>query len=100
VRDQLVEVGGVHVEPDDIREGHVGRGQDVLQVVEGEVELGGHVAGVLGVAVGVDRVLAAAHEQPLRCLDELTLVEAQVDGPGGRVDRSAGGHSRLLQVLF
>jgi hypothetical protein len=29
VLDELVEVGGVHVEPHDVGEGHVGSGQDV-----------------------------------------------------------------------
>jgi hypothetical protein len=65
VLDELVEVGGVHVEPHDVGEGHVGSGQDGPEVVERHLELRGHVARMLGVTVGVHRVLSAANEQPL-----------------------------------
>jgi hypothetical protein len=92
VRDELVDIGGVDVQPHDVGQGHFGGAQHVLQVVERELELRGHVARVLGVAVGVHRVLPAAHEQPLVPLDELGLVEAQVHGPGGGVDRGSSRH--------
>ena len=39
--------------------------QDSLQVVEGELELRGHIARMLGITVGVHRVLSAANELPL-----------------------------------
>jgi hypothetical protein len=60
---------------------HVGGGHDGLQVVEGQLELRGHVARMLGVTVGVHRFLWAAKQQPLVALDELGLVESQLDGP-------------------
>lgn len=63
--EQLVEVGGVRGEADDVGERHVGGGQDVLQVVEGHLELRGHVARMLRVAVGVHRVLSAAEQLSL-----------------------------------
>jgi hypothetical protein len=72
VLDQLIEVGRVYVESHDVCERHVGGSQDVLQVVEGHLDLRGHVARMLGVAVCVHRVLSTAHEQPPVILDELS----------------------------
>jgi hypothetical protein len=86
VLEQLVEVGGVGVEPDDVGESHAGGGQDGLQVVEGCPDLGGHVAWMLGAAVVVDRVLAAADEYAALSFDELGGVEPQRNGPEYGVD--------------
>lgn len=69
---------GVDVEPHDVGEGHVGGGQDGLEVVERELELRGHVARMMRVTVGVHRVLSAADELSLVPLDELGLVEPQL----------------------
>ena len=65
-------------QPDDIRQTHSGTGQDRLQIVERESELGSHIAWMLCVAVGVDGVLSAADELSTAAHDELCLVEAQV----------------------
>jgi hypothetical protein len=86
VLEELVDVRGVHVESRDVGQGHVRVGEDGLQVVESQLELRGHVARVLRVAVGVHRVLSAANELPPMSLDELGLIESQLGGPGPRVD--------------
>lgn len=53
VLEDAVHVGGVDGQADHVAEGHACFGEDGLQVVEAEGELGRHVAGVLGFAVGV-----------------------------------------------
>jgi hypothetical protein len=58
-----------------------------IEVVERQLELGGHVARMLGVAVGVHRVLSAAQELPAVPLDQLRLVEPQLERPRHGVDR-------------
>jgi hypothetical protein len=56
---------------------------------------------MLGVTVGVHRVLSAADELPLVPLDELGLVESQVDGPRPGVDRlSFHGYSFARTILM
>jgi hypothetical protein len=59
-------------------EGHAGASEDRLEVVERESELGGHVARMLCVAVGVNGVLAAADEHSAVALDELGLIKAEL----------------------
>jgi hypothetical protein len=56
-----------------------GAPQHGLEVVGGQRDLGGHVAGKLRVAVTVDRGLAGAEEDALAAFDDLTLVEAEVE---------------------
>ena len=84
--EQLVDVGRVGRQPDDVAEGHVGPGQDGLQVVEGELELLRHVVGVLRVAIRVDRVLTAADELAPVTFDQLRLVESKLVRPGPGID--------------
>ena len=48
-------------------------GEDGLQVVERPLELRRHVAGTVRVAVGVDGILAAAHEEAVMAVDDRTL---------------------------
>src|SRR5919201_5165471 len=83
---QGVHVGRIEVEPHHVGEGHAGAGEDRFEVVEGESELGGHVARMLCVAVGVNGVLGAADEFSAVPLDELRLIEAQLHRPRRRVD--------------
>src|ERR1043166_3019656 len=84
--EQLVDVGRVAVEPDNVGEGHVRGGQDGLQVVERKLELRGNASRMPRFAVAVPRVLSAANEQPLVSLDELGLVESRLDGPRRGID--------------
>jgi hypothetical protein len=81
VPDQGVDVGGVDGEPDDVGEGHACSGEDRFEVVEGEPELSGHVAGVLRLPVRVDGVLAAAEKHAAVTFDQLGLVEPQPQRP-------------------
>jgi hypothetical protein len=70
-----------------------------LQIVEGHLELCSHVARMLGVTVGVHRVLSAANEQPLVPLDELGPIESQVGGPRHGVDWRSF-HVLLLELAL
>jgi hypothetical protein len=71
-------------------------GQDRLEVVERESEVGGHVTRMPRIAFRVDGILRAADEFAAAALDELGLVEAQVDRPVPRVDGGAF-HGCLLR---
>jgi hypothetical protein len=97
VREQQVDVGGVDVEPDEIREGHTGLVEHGLQVVEAQRQLRPDVAVVLGLAVVAHGRLAGEVQGPSRSGHEFALVEAHVHRPRDRVDRCAfHGHSFLV----
>jgi hypothetical protein len=93
VLEQVVDLGRVDVKPGDVGESHLTGGKDGLEVVEGELQLRGHVARMLRLTVGADRVLSATNELPPVPLDHLGLVESQPQRPrpNGR------GRRRLLE---
>src|SRR5437773_5918139 len=76
-RHDAIDVGGVEIEPDDVRRGHVGGAEHLHEVRPGELELCDDVAGVLRSAAGVVRRLAGDIEHSLasRHLDRLVDVE-------------------------
>jgi hypothetical protein len=87
VLEKQIDIGGVDVEPDEIREGHTGLGENSFQVVEAQRQLRRHVTAMLGFPIAAHRRLPRIVQRSGLPGDDLALVVAHRHLPPPRIDR-------------